>query len=338
MASLRILSLFLLVCFLAFVGVQGKQTLALARRDYHPDGPDPDPSPKRFQSNTTRASKSGNTLNVRDLFGLEARQLYECNPGYSECANDSGRCCPTGDRCCGNAYCAEMGDTCCQGGTCPSGWNCCGSDGCYPDGGECCSDGYYCDPGRKCRIFRGEKKCCLPSGCVGEYDSDDNDYHVTTTSYTYTITSEPTATVGDYTYYYTTITWYYYIYFYTTFLYPVPSTTTTTTSITSTRTSTSTTWSYYATDSRDASSFFADRSSTFSFPTPASATSLASLTSSSTSTSTATSTSPPGVNSNFNAGGLSAAVPARGRSMGNSGMWVLTAAVILVPGLFGILI
>lgn len=157
------------------------------------------------------------TLNARDLFHLVDRtsSYYSCDPGYSECAYDASRCCPTGTSCCGNGYCADPGDVCCTSGTCPSGWNCCG-DNCSPVGGECCSDGHYCMPGNRCRIWDGLKVCCPTSGCVGEYDNGGLGSSATAiTSVTETttaiITAAPTSTYSythaDYKYYYTTYYW-----------------------------------------------------------------------------------------------------------------------------------
>lgn len=150
-------------------------------------------------------------LNTRDLFGLEPR-AYTCRSGYSECAYDTSRCCPSGTSCCGTGYCADPGDTCCTtGGTCPSGWNCCG-DACSPVDGECCNGGYYCRAGKHCRIYNGEKVCCPSSGCSGESDSGSLGGTVTAVAtVTATTTSRTTSTYqrtyADYSYYSTTYYW-----------------------------------------------------------------------------------------------------------------------------------
>lgn len=173
----------------------------------------------QLRSNATLKLAGTGSLDTRDLFGLvdRASSYYTCNPGYSECSYDSSRCCPTGNSCCGNGYCADPGDTCCTMGTCPSGWNCCGNDGtCSPKGGECCSGGYYCQAGMQCRVWRGEKVCCPSSGCVGENDSGNLGNTVTagpsvTETATMLTTAAPSLTTSynylDYEYYYTTIYW-----------------------------------------------------------------------------------------------------------------------------------
>lgn len=148
-------------------------------------------------------SGENSTLNTRAL---------ECKIGYSECAYDTSRCCRIGGKCCGNGYCASIGDTCCAGGgTCPLGYKCCGTTGCAPLGAQCCSGGYYCRVGRTCRIYRGEKVCCALTGCAGEYDGVAAGATLTATEVE-TATATTTATAGyvavDWDYYYTTVYWY----------------------------------------------------------------------------------------------------------------------------------
>lgn len=178
-------------------------------------GDDGDESRHSMPNNGTMEMSSANL--ARDLFSLNPRQGWVCDPGYSSCPNDAGKCCPTGDKCCGTGYCASVGDVCCPiKGSCPAGWGCCGANNCYPKGGECCSDGTHCKPGRECRIYKGVKKCCLLSGCVGEHDKDDdnddgndNDDNIASATTTTTRTSFPTSIPDPpkYEYYTTVIIW-----------------------------------------------------------------------------------------------------------------------------------
>lgn len=117
---------------------------------------------------------SVNALNSGTIFGKLVERVsaqYTCNTGYSECAYDPSRCCPTGNSCCGNGYCASSGDVCCDVGTCPSGYKCCSSGNCAPTDGDCCDDGYYCAAGKQCSTVQGKRVCCPASGCSGETTS-----------------------------------------------------------------------------------------------------------------------------------------------------------------------
>ncbi|KAJ5086773.1 hypothetical protein NUU61_008080 [Penicillium alfredii] len=225
----------------------------------------------QLQSNTSIKLTSNAALNARGLFGLVDR-AYTCSTGYSACAYDSTRCCPSTGRCCGSGYCAEGAEVCCSSGTCREGWNCCGSGNCAPKGGECCSDGFYCRAGKECRVWRGRKVCCLKSGCIGEYDSAETGTVTGTEAATETETT--TTRYRSYEYYYTTIYWSYYFYYWTT----STSTTYTIRTITSTRTTTSTIWSVYETDRADAASYLSSRSRSYTFSAPYAATSLISST------------------------------------------------------------
>ncbi|KAJ5700559.1 hypothetical protein N7536_003572 [Penicillium majusculum] len=228
------------------------------------------------------------SLNTDDGFSLfsenpslNARAL-ECSIGYSECAYDTTRCCPSSGKCCGNGYCADIGDTCCTGGgTCPIGYKCCdGTRGCAPLGGECCSGGYYCRAGKKCRIYDGEKVCCPLSGCIGENDGIGSGGTLTVPDVTSTATETEVETTRatttyvevDWDYYYTTIYWTYWFYYWTSY---APYTVQT---VTSTTTSTRTVWSVYATNRADATSSLSRSSARYSFSTPYEATSLKSST------------------------------------------------------------
>ncbi|CEO60017.1 hypothetical protein PMG11_04661 [Penicillium brasilianum] len=227
--------------------------------------------PQQLYNTSLHISQEG-ILNTRDLFGLEPR-AYTCRSGYSECAYDTSRCCPSGTSCCGTGYCADPGDTCCTtGGTCPSGWNCCG-DACSPVDGECCNGGYYCRAGKHCRIYNGEKVCCPSSGCSGESDSGSLGGTVTAVAtVTATTTSRTTSTYqrtyADYSYYSTTYYWTFYYYFWTSF---APYTVQT---VTSTITTTTTILSVYVTDSAEASFSFSSKIRSLSSDVPYSATSL----------------------------------------------------------------
>lgn len=160
------------------------------------------------------------TSNTPNTPNLAPRDYYTCSPGYSSCAYDSTRCCPSDNTCCGNGYCADPGDVCCTVGTCPSGWDCCGNEGyCSPVDGECCSDGYYCFAGTHCRIWDGERVCCPAGGCLGSSDEGELGSTISAgpigSMTTDTVTTEPsvsysyTSSVGyvDYEYYYTTVYW-----------------------------------------------------------------------------------------------------------------------------------
>ncbi|KAJ5082757.1 hypothetical protein N7532_011800 [Penicillium argentinense] len=203
---------------------------------------------ERLSYNASIHEASFGTLSTRDLFGLN-RRAYECRAGYSECAYDSSRCCPSTGGCCGNGYCADSDEVCCTGGTCPSGWNCCGTDNCSPKDGECCSDGKYCLAGYKCMINNGRKVCCPSSGCLGSSDEGEATTATSTETDTETLTTT-TATYRYHSYYYTTYYWTYWYYFWTSYSpYTVKT-------VTSTETTTTTIWSAYATASAEASESF----------------------------------------------------------------------------------
>ncbi|CAG8906119.1 unnamed protein product [Penicillium egyptiacum] len=222
------------------------------------------------------------TLNTDDVFSvfnptLETRDL-ECGAGYSQCAYSSRRCCPSSGKCCGNGYCADIGETCCtSGGTCSAGYKCCaGSTGCAPNDGECCSDGYYCPAGKTCRIYKGRKVCCALTGCIGEYDGigsggtvpDVTSTATATATETETETATTTYVEVEWDYYSTTIYWTYWFYYWTSY---APYTVRT---VTSTTTSTRTVFSVFASNSAEATSSLLERSSSYSFYAPYEATSL----------------------------------------------------------------
>jgi hypothetical protein len=162
---------------------------------------------ERLSYNASRREASMGMLSTRDLFGLDKR-AWECNPGYTECAYDSSRCCPTTGRCCGTGYCADSDEVCCTvGGTCPSGYNCCGTSNCSPKSGECCSDGRYCLAGYKCMIQFGKGVCCPKSGCIGSDNSGDASSGSSATETDTKTLTTTTATYQYHSYYYTTYYW-----------------------------------------------------------------------------------------------------------------------------------
>ncbi|KAJ5779657.1 hypothetical protein N7457_007377 [Penicillium paradoxum] len=202
---------------------------------------------------------------------LKPRAL-ECSIGYSECAYDTSKCCPLGDRCCGTGYCAEPGETCCtERGTCASGYKCCaGARGCAPIGGECCEGGYYCPAGKRCRLYKGRSVCCAPSGCIGENAGigDGGGVTVPTISITESVTRTRIAVETVYKWYTSTIYWTYWSFYWTSFSpYTVKT-------VTSTIRSTYTVWSVYATNAAVATSSLADQSSSYNYKPPYTATYL----------------------------------------------------------------
>ncbi|OQE15791.1 hypothetical protein PENFLA_c030G09528 [Penicillium flavigenum] len=221
------------------------------------------------------------TLTTDDIFSLFDTPLntrdLQCRAGYSQCAYNSRRCCPTGGKCCGNGYCADAGETCCTGGgTCRVGYKCCaGSTGCAPSDGQCCTGGYYCPAGKTCRIYNGRKVCCPLTGCSGEYDGIGSGGTLTGSDTTSTSTETETETATttyvdvDWDYYYTTIYWTYWFYYWTSY---APYTVRT---VTSTTTTTRTVFSVFASNSAEATSSLRESSSSYSFSTPYEATSLA---------------------------------------------------------------
>ncbi|KAJ6014497.1 hypothetical protein N7540_009088 [Penicillium herquei] len=227
----------------------------------------------RLRSNATMNIGKSSKLDGRSYSGLTERYFYwECPSGYDECSTDTSVCCPTGNGCCENGYCADPGDTCCTLGTCPSGWDCCGNDGyCSPVDGECCEGGYYCNAGYQCKIWDGEELCCPDSGCIGSSNGDDLGSTVdvgsgvaeSTTSEFLDICMGFQNTDYDRSYWF---------YFWTSYSpYTVQT-------VTSTETTTTTVWSAYATDSYDADESFTLSIELFTLYTPYSATSLKSST------------------------------------------------------------
>lgn len=172
-------------------------------------------NPPQLRTNATlhQASHALTSRNT-EIFDLATRDYYSCDPGWSSCAYDSSRCCPSDNTCCGNGYCADPGDVCCAVGTCPSGWNCCGNEGyCSPVDGECCSDGYYCFAGTHCRLWEGERVCCPESGCLGVGDGGELGSTISAGPVETMTTSAPSSYYSyssvyvDYEYYYTTVYW-----------------------------------------------------------------------------------------------------------------------------------
>ncbi|KAK2737106.1 hypothetical protein FQN57_000445 [Myotisia sp. PD_48] len=271
---------------------------------------------------------ASNRLSPRAIFGIVARQSDGCRTGWAECAYDTDKCCPAEKKCCTNGYCAAADGTCCpDSGTCPKGWGCCGKDHCYPIGGDCCDNEFYCEVGRVCRTYKGERKCCLKSGCVGENDSKP-------TTPIATAAPDPTETFPAISmrYYTTTITWYFDIWVWSS-VAPY-----TTSFVTSTRTSTSTRWSAFASDEGEAKSELADRSSTYSFPTPALATILQPLTSLNPKPTGSAAPAPsrtPSPTTTTSRGAGSSMTPLS--SPESAWVWVLASTVVLPIVLFAVL-